>query len=89
VSFNIAHGQFSPALLNINRIVAVCTYGANRKRTVALGDPLRRLVKRTLGDQIGPGGRCEYIALYDMDAATPQMRTRYLRRVTRAFSAWA
>ena len=89
VSFNIADGHFSPALLNIKRMTAVCTYGATRERTVAMGDPMRRLVERTLGDQIGAGGRCEFIALYDMDAATPQMRERYLGRVTRAFRAWA
>jgi NAD(P)H dehydrogenase (quinone) len=88
VSFNIAHGQSSPALLNIKRMTAVCTYGAKRERTVAIGDSMRRLVKRTLGDQIGANGRCDFIALYDMDAATPQMRARYLRRVMRAFSAW-
>jgi NAD(P)H dehydrogenase (quinone) len=89
VSFNIAHGHFSPALFNITRMTAVCTYGAKRERTVAMGDPMRRFVKRTLGDQIGGGERCEFIALYDMDAATPKMRARYLARVTRAFSAWA
>jgi putative NADPH-quinone reductase len=88
VSFNIADGHFSPALFNIKRVTAVCTYGAKRERTVAMGDPLRRFVKRTLGDQIGGGERCEFIALHDMDAATPQMRARYLRRVTRAFRAW-
>jgi NAD(P)H dehydrogenase (quinone) len=88
VSFTLENGHFSPALHNIKRVAAICSYGSNRGRTIAMGDPQRRFVKRSLGAQIGPGGRADFIGLYDMDAATPQMRARYFRRVTRAFSAW-
>jgi NAD(P)H dehydrogenase (quinone) len=88
VSFRVQNGHFSPMLFNIKRIGAVCSYGAKRQRTIAMGDSQRRFVRRNLADQIGPSGRCEYIGLYDMDAASPQSRAQYLRRVTRAFSAW-
>ena len=88
VSFNIEKNHFSPALTNITRLAAVCTYGAKRQRTLAMGDPQRRFVKRSLGEQIGPAGRSDFIALYDMDVASSETRSRYQKRVTRAFSQW-
>jgi len=88
VSFKIENGRFLPTLHNIKRVAAVCSYGAKRDRTVAMGDPQQRFVKRSLGAQIGPGGRTDFIGLYDMDVATPQMRARYLRKVTRFFDTW-
>jgi putative NADPH-quinone reductase len=88
VAFEIANGQFLPALRNIKRVAAVCSYGAPRERTVAMGDPQRRFVKNSLGAQIGPGGRAGFIGLYNMDAASAQTQARYLGRVTRAFSRW-
>ena len=88
VSFKVdQHGVFSPTLLNIKRLAAVCLYGADRRRTAHVGDPVRHFVMRGLAEN-APGARCEYIALYDMDAATPQRRAQYLKRVTRSFSAW-
>jgi NAD(P)H dehydrogenase (quinone) len=88
VSFKIdQHGVFSPTLLNIKRLAAVCGYGADRRRTSYVGDPVRHFVMRGLAEN-APCARCEYIALYGMDAATPQRRTQYLKRVTRVFSAW-
>jgi NAD(P)H dehydrogenase (quinone) len=75
-------------LRNIKRVAAICSYGAKRQRTIAMGDPQRRFVERSLGAQIGSGGRADFIGLYDMDAATPHMRARYSKRVTRAFSTW-
>jgi NAD(P)H dehydrogenase (quinone) len=88
VAFKIdQHGVFWPILSNIKRLAAVCGYGADRRRTSRMGDPVRRFVKRSLGE-IASGARCEYIALYSMDAATPLRRTQYLKLVTRVFSAW-
>lgn len=88
VSFKVdQHGVFSPTLLNIKRLTAVCGYGADRRRTSHVGDPVRHFVMRGLAEN-APCARCEYIALYGMDAATPQRRAQYLKRVTRNFSAW-
>jgi putative NADPH-quinone reductase len=88
VSFKIdQHGVFSPTLSNIKRLAAVCGYGADRRRTSHVGDPVRHFVMRGLAEN-APYARCEYIALYGMDAATPQRRKQYLKRVTRVFSAW-
>ena len=88
VSFEIdRHGVFSPTLPNIKRLAAVCGYGADRKRTSRVGDPVRRFVTRSLAEN-APEARREYIALYGMDAATPLRRRQYLNRVTRIFSSW-
>src|ERR1700680_1611784 len=88
VSFKIdQHGVFSPTLLNIKRLAAVGGSGADRRRTSHVGDPVRHFVMRGLAEN-SPCARCEYIALYVMDAATPQRRKQYLKRVTRVFSAW-
>ena len=88
VAFTMTDGRFAPALDNIKRVAAVCTFGAERARAVAMGDPQRRFVKLSVGAQIGPDGRAGFIGLYGMDAASPQTRARYLGRVTRAFSKW-
>jgi NAD(P)H dehydrogenase (quinone) len=88
VAFTMTNGQFAPALHNIKRVAGVCTFGAERARAVAMGDPQRRFVKLSIGAQIGPGGRAGFIGLYGMDAASPQTRARYLGRVTRAFGKW-
>ena len=88
VSFEIdRHGVFLPTLPNIKRLAAVCGYGADRKRTSRVGDPVRRFVTRSLAEN-APEARREYIALYGMDAATPLRRRQYLNRVTRIFSSW-
>jgi NAD(P)H dehydrogenase (quinone) len=88
VSFTIDRdGVFRPMLLNIKRLTAVCVYGADRRRTSHVGDPVRHFVMRGLAENT-PCARYEYIALYSMDGATPQRRAQYLRRVTRNFSAW-
>lgn len=88
VSFKInREGVFQPMLLNIKRLAAVCVYGADRKRTSHVGDPVRHFVTRGLAENT-PSARCEYIALYAMDGASPQRRTQYLKRVTRNFSIW-
>jgi NAD(P)H dehydrogenase (quinone) len=88
VSFKVEKGHFLPILWNISRLGAVCVYGAGRQRVISMGNAQRRFVKLNLGAHIAPGARCDFIGLYDMDAATPQRRAQYLKRVTDAFSPW-
>jgi len=88
VSFKLDQdGVFRPALTNIKRLAAVCAFGADRRRTSRIGDPVRHFVTQSLAEN-APCARCEYIALFGLDAATPERRAQYFRRVTRAFSAW-
>ena len=82
------NGRFLPTLSKIQRLTAVCTYGASHAHTNRMGDPPRRFVERNLGALIAPGGRLDYIARYAMDSTTPLRRAKFLERVTRAFNAW-
>jgi NAD(P)H dehydrogenase (quinone) len=89
VAFEIDEkGVFRPILQNIQRLAAVATYGANRRRTSQVGDLPRRFFMRNLGDLIAPGALTQYIADYGVDDATQAQRARFAARVTRAFKAW-
>jgi NAD(P)H dehydrogenase (quinone) len=75
VSFKIGpDGAATPALGNLKKIVAVCTYGANRLTTFLLGDPPKRVVKRLLRAMPGHAVKCDYLAHYDMNHTTPATR---------------
>jgi len=89
VAFEIDEkGVFRPILQNIQRLAAVATYGASRRRTSHVGDLPRRFFMRNLGDLIAPGAPTQYIADYGVDGATQAQRARFVARVTRAFKAW-
>jgi putative NADPH-quinone reductase len=63
------------------RIVSVHTYGAGRLRTWWIGDPPRSVAARLPGALLAPGGARRYLALYDMNNATPARLERFRRRV--------
>ena len=89
VSFKIGpDGAATPGLGNLNKIAAVCTYGADRMSTFLLGDPPRRVVKRLLRAMPGHSVRCDYLAQYDMNHTTPEQRAAFLRKVKLAFEWW-
>lgn len=89
VSFELSpDGGYAPALRNIGRLAAVCTYGGDRWRTILMGDPPRRVVKRSLRALIRPGAPCQYLAHYDMNRTRSERRARFLDEVRRAFEAW-
>jgi NAD(P)H dehydrogenase (quinone) len=81
-------GAVAPALLNINKLGAVCTYGGGRLATMIMGDPPRRVVKRLLRAVVGHHIRCDYLALYDMERATPKMRASFQEEMSRVFERW-
>jgi NAD(P)H dehydrogenase (quinone) len=82
------HGVFWPLLGNIQRLVAVCTYGASRRRTAEVGDLPRRFFMRNLGALIAPGAPKEYLSDYGLDVATHAQRDRFEQRVAHAFRQW-
>ena len=89
VSFKIGpDGVAKPSLVNLKRIAAVCTYGADRLTTFLLGDPPRRVVKRLLRAMPGHGVRCDYLAHYDMNHTTPERRAPFVAKVKLAFESW-
>lgn len=89
VSFDLHEdGSYTPTLRNITRLATVCTYGGARWRTFVLGDPPRRVVKRTLRAIIAPGARVDYLAHYDMNHTRPERRAAFLAKVEASFARW-
>lgn len=89
VSFTLKeNGDYVPTLHNIKRLGAVCTYGSTQLLTMLMGDPPRRILTRTVRGICAPGARCDYLALYDMNHATPERCKKFLVKVERQFSTW-
>jgi NAD(P)H dehydrogenase (quinone) len=89
VSFNESpEGDLSPSLPNLNRIGAICTYGADRWTNFFLGDPPRRIVKRLLRALPIHRVPCDYLAHYDMNHSTSDRRRNFIRKVKRALECW-
>jgi NAD(P)H dehydrogenase (quinone) len=89
VSFDLeADGGYRPRISNVKKLAAVCTYGGNRWRTMLMGDPPRKVVKRSLRSLFGLGATCDYLAHYDMNHTTLESRQAFLRKVKRTFESW-
>jgi NAD(P)H dehydrogenase (quinone) len=55
VSFKISRaGAAIPNLQKLQKLVAVCTYGASRTTSFLLGDPPKRVVKRRVRSMPAP-----------------------------------
>lgn len=88
VSFHMVDRKATPGLHNIRKCAFVCTYGGGRLRAWLMGDPPRRMAKRTMRVTIHPRGRVSYLAHYDINRSTPDSRARFLGRVRRAMRAF-
>ncbi|MHA1547537.1 MAG: NAD(P)H-dependent oxidoreductase, partial [Alphaproteobacteria bacterium] len=83
VSFDLHDGAVRPTLHNIRRLTAVVTYGGNRWRTMVMGDPPRRIVRRSVRGLVHPRARTKYLALYDLNNANDVVRRKFIERVDR------
>lgn len=88
VAFEVVDGVFYPGLHNIRRLGAVALYGADRARTLKVGDLARRFAKGNLKPLAAPDAPLDYLAAYGLDGAGGAERTRFLGRVRRAFARW-
>jgi putative NADPH-quinone reductase len=89
VSFYLKdNGDYVPSMHNIKRMGAVCTYGGKRLHTFIMGDPCRKVVKRSLLSICAPGAPCDYVAHFDMNHSTPQRRAAFLKEVEARFGKW-
>ena len=89
VSFRIGpEAGVTPNLQRLEKIAAVCTYGASRVANFLLGDPPKRVVKRLVRSMPGHSVRCDYLAQYDMDHATLKQREAFIEKVKQAFGKW-
>ena len=88
VSFRLEDGKVSPNLTNIKRAIVVTTYGAVRWRAFLIGDPPRKFGKRFLWSVFRTPRPVSYLALYDMNNATPTQREKFVERVRDAMSGF-
>ncbi|MCX7289379.1 MAG: NAD(P)H-dependent oxidoreductase [Rhodobacterales bacterium] len=80
VSFTLEKGLVAPGLTHIRKLAVVTTYGATPFRAWAAGNPPKRVVTRALRFVCRPD-RLRYLALYDMNRATPARRAAFMARV--------
>jgi putative NADPH-quinone reductase len=87
VAFALRDGRVVPTLDNLRRIAAVTTYGGTWWRSTLAGDPPRKVMMRQMRALSRPD-RLRYLALYDMNRATPAQRGQFLMRVGKAMEAF-
>ena len=73
--------QAKPLLLHIERITGISTYGRPRWQAIGMADPPRKIIKRYLPWFTGGKAQVRYYALYHMNVATLDKRTRFMARV--------
>lgn len=88
ISFTMVERKATPGLHNIRKVAFVCTYGGSRWRAWLMGDPPRKMARRTMRVTIHPRGGVSYHAHYDMNRSTPESRARFLDRVRGAMRAF-
>ena len=77
-------GKLVPNMRNIKKVAYVTTYGGDRFRTMLMGDPPRRLARRWAWVTFGTPMPPKYLALYDMNHATPERLSGFIEKVKRA-----
>jgi putative NADPH-quinone reductase len=80
VSFQLTPEGVKGCLQNIRKLAAITTYGATPLRAFLAGDPPRKLIKRAVWGVTRPD-KVRFLALHDMNRATPAQREAYLARV--------
>ncbi len=89
VAFDIDEGgKLDFTLRHIRRLAAVCTYGGDRWRTLLAGDPPKRFFTRALRAHTAKRAACDYLALHDMNRATPEGRAAFLVKTRRTLGTW-
>jgi NAD(P)H dehydrogenase (quinone) len=80
-------GAILPALTNIRQLWVVTSYGAPWWLIrLVLRDPVRAVILGGLARLCGRGVRTRFLALYNIDAASPARCAAFLARVERAFA---
>ncbi len=78
--------RLKPILHNVRRIITFTTHGSPWRINALQGVPGRRIANRSLRVICHPLCRTRWIAMYGIDASTPEQRARHLRRVRRVAS---
>jgi NAD(P)H dehydrogenase (quinone) len=86
VAFDLRGGKVIPKL-SLRKLSAVATYGQSSWLAWLNGDPARHLVTGYLRRTMRPTNRVRYIALYDMNRATPRRRASLVAVVQREMAS--
>ena len=82
-------GAILPALTNIKKLWVVTTYGAPWWLIrLVLRDPVRAVILGGLARLCGKGVQTRFLALYNIDAASPAKCAAFLARVGREFAGF-
>jgi NAD(P)H dehydrogenase (quinone) len=87
VSFDISDpANVRPLLHNLKLVAGIVTYGRDRWRAMAMGDPPRKLVMRYLPRSAPVRARASYHALYHMNVASEAKRRGFIADVRKAMA---
>lgn len=89
VAFHLPEGgdAIRPGLTNIRKLWVATSYGSPWWLIrLVLRDPVRAVILGGLGRLCGRRVTMRFLALYNVDAATPRRAAAFLRRVQRAFA---
>lgn len=75
--------KVKPLLLHIKRVTGISTYGRARWQAIGMADPPRKMIKRYVPWFTGFKAKARYHALYHINTATPEKRSRFLVKVRR------
>ena len=89
VAFSLpSEGDIRPTLTHVRKLAVITTCGASWWLTQLVGAPGRNTLLRGCGFLMAKGCRKTFLAHYSMDDSTPESRSRYLARITRAMEAF-
>jgi putative NADPH-quinone reductase len=87
VSFDISDPRHvRPLLGNLRLVAGIVTYGRDRLRAIAMGDPPRKLVMRYLPRSATVKARAQYHALYHMNVASEAKRSGFVAAIRKAMA---
>jgi len=81
-------GKLVPNLRHIKKVAYVTHYGGDRLRTIAMGDPPRRLARRWAWAMFGSLLPPKYLALYNIDNCTASQRSAFIEKVRSTMRAF-
>ena len=86
ISFDMSDPQNIRPLLTLKLVAGIVTYGRDRFRAIAMGDPPRKLVMRYLPRSAVRRARARYHALYHMNVASEARRKGFIADVRKAMT---
>lgn len=89
VAFHMEPTGLKPGLTHVRKLAAVTTFGAKDWMVrFVIGHPVKKLMARGLMRLCAPGTRCDWLALYNMNANGVADRQAHVAKVQKVLGAW-